>query len=135
MIDTSESVKASLASSSTPAAAYVRPRVFSPPLGFPLVLFASLEGIGRSIAGDPRHTMVPSFPHVSSGVPRAPPGPPTNGGLHDPPVHIRIRLHGPPRQGRRPDLGRCPRRDARRRPVLPRGLRDPLLHRPRRRRR
>jgi hypothetical protein len=41
------------------------------------------------------------------------------------PVYLRVRLHGPPRQGRRPDLRRHPRRHARRGPLLPRRLRNP----------
>ena len=47
------------------------------------------------------------------------------------PVHLRVGHRGAPRQGRRPDLRRRPRRGPARRPVRPRRLRDAGQHRPR----
>ena len=46
------------------------------------------------------------------------------------PLHFRIRLRRPPRQGGRPDLGRHPRRDLHAGPALARGRRDAVQHRP-----
>ena len=47
------------------------------------------------------------------------------------PVHLRVGHRGPPRQDRRPDLRRRPRRRAARGPGRPRGLRDAREHRAR----
>ena len=54
------------------------------------------------------------------------------GGHQQLPVHLGISDRGTPRQARRPDLGRDPRRDHRRGPVRPGRLRDAGQHRLRR---
>ena len=51
------------------------------------------------------------------------------------PLHLRIGLRRPSRQGRRPDLRRDPRRDLRAGPALARRRRDAVQHRPGRARR